>query len=40
LDAKCTADEVEQAAAWCQEAMGNDLDTTAKKIKIYAKLKR
>jgi len=40
LDAECTADEVEQEAAWCQEAMGNILDATAKKIRICAKSKR
>jgi len=40
LDAECTADEVEQEAAWCQEAMGNVLDATAKKIRICAKSKR
>jgi hypothetical protein len=40
LDAECTADEVEQEAAWCQEAMGNVLDATAKKIRICGKLKK
>jgi len=40
LDAECTADEVEQEAAWCQEAMGNILDATAKNIRICAKSKR
>ena len=40
LDAECPADEVEQEAAWCQEAMGNILDATAKKIKICARSKR
>jgi hypothetical protein len=30
LDVECTADEVEQDATWCQEAMGNVLDATAK----------
>jgi len=40
LDVECTADEVEQEAAWCQEAMGNLLDATAKKIRICAKSKR
>ena len=40
LDAECTADKVEQEAAWCQEAMGNVLDTMAKKITICAKSKR
>jgi hypothetical protein len=34
LDTECTADEVEQEAAWCQEAIGSVLDTTAKKIGI------
>jgi len=37
LDAECTADKVEQEAAWCQEAMGNVLDTTAKIIRICAR---
>jgi len=40
LDAECTADEVEQESTWCQEAMGNVLDATAKKIRIRAKSKR
>jgi len=40
LDAECTAEEVEQEAAWCQEAMGNILDATAQKIRICAKSKR
>jgi len=40
LDAECTADEVEQEAAWCQEAMGNVLDATAKKIRICARSNR
>jgi len=40
LDAECTADEVEQEAAWCQEAMGNVLDATAKTIRICARSKR
>ena len=40
LDAECTADEVEQEAAWCQEAMGNVLDATAEKVWICAKSKR
>jgi len=39
LDAECTADEAEQEAAWCQEAMGNVLDPTAKKIRICTKSK-
>jgi hypothetical protein len=38
-DAECTADEVEQQDTWCQEAMGNVLDATAKKIRICAKSK-
>ena len=40
LDTQCTADEMEQEATWCQEAMGNVLDTTAKKIRICARSKR
>jgi len=40
LDAKCTEDEVEQEAAWCQEAMSSVLDATAKKIRISAMSKR
>jgi len=40
FDAECTAEEVEQEATWCQEAMGNVLDTTAKKIRIWANSKR
>jgi len=40
LDAECTADEMEHEATWCQEAMGNVLDATAKKIGICAKSKR
>jgi len=40
LDAECTADEVEQEAAWCQEAMGNVHDAMAKKIRICATSKR
>jgi len=36
LDAECTADEVEQEAACCQEAMVNVLDAMAKKIRICA----
>jgi hypothetical protein len=40
LDAECTADEVEQEATWCQEAMINVLDDTAKKIRICAKSNR
>jgi len=34
LDAECTPDEVEQEAAWCQEAMCNVPDATAKNIRI------
>jgi len=40
LDAECTEDEVEQEAAWCQEAMSIVLDATAKKIRICTKSKR
>jgi len=40
LDAQCTEDEVEQEAAWCQEAMSSVLDATAKKIRICARSKR
>ena len=40
LHSECTADEVEQEAAWCQEAMGNVLDHMAKKIRIFAISKR
>jgi hypothetical protein len=40
LDAECTADEVEPQAAWCQAAMRNVLDTTEKKMRICANLKR
>jgi len=39
-DAECTADEVEQEAAGCLEAMGHILDATAKKIRIWTKSKR
>jgi len=39
-DAECTVDEVEQEAAWCQEAMSSVLDTTAKKIRICARSNR
>jgi hypothetical protein len=39
LDAECKADELEQVAAWCQEAIGNVLDTTANKISIHARCK-
>jgi len=31
LDAECTADELEHEVAWCQYAMGNVLDPTAKR---------
>jgi len=34
LHAECTEDEVEQEAAWCQEAMRSILDATAKKIRM------
>jgi hypothetical protein len=40
LDAECTEDEVEQEAAWCQEAMSSILNATAKKIRICAKSNR
>ena len=40
LDAECTADKVEQEAAGSQEAMGNVLDTTAKKIRIFPRSTR
>jgi len=40
LDAECAADEVQQQAAWCQEAMGNVLNSMAMKIRICAKWKR
>jgi len=36
LDAECTVDEVEQEAAWYQEAMSSVLDATVKKIRIRA----
>jgi len=39
LDAECTADEVEEDAAWCQEAIGSVLDATAEKRRICAKSK-
>jgi hypothetical protein len=35
-DAQCTEDEVEQEAAWWQEAMTSVLNATAKKIRICA----
>jgi len=37
LDAECTADDTEQEAAWCQEAMRNVHNATAKMVKICAK---
>jgi len=40
LSTECTEDEVEQEAAWCQEAMSSVLNSTAKKIRICAKSKR
>jgi len=40
VDAECTADEVDQEAAWFKEAMGNVLDVTAMKIRICAQWKR
>jgi len=40
LDAECTADKVEQEAAWCQEVTGNVLEATAKKIRICTRSKR
>jgi len=40
LDAEYTEDEVEQEAAWCQEAMSSVPDTTVKKISICARSKR
>ena len=40
LDAECTVDEVEQEAAWCQEAMSSVPEATAKKIRICARSKR
>jgi len=40
LSAECTEDEVEQEAAWCQEAMSSILNSTAMKIRICAKSKR
>jgi hypothetical protein len=39
LDAECTVDEVEQEAAWCQEATSSVLDATPKIIRICARLK-
>jgi hypothetical protein len=40
LSAECTEDEVEQEAAWCQEAMSSVLNSTANTISICAKSKR
>ena len=40
LDAECTEDEVEQEAAWSQEAMSSILNASAKKIRICARSKR
>jgi len=40
LDAECTEDEVEEEAAWCQEAMCNVLNATAKRTGICARSKR
>jgi len=40
LDAECTEHEVEQEAAWCQEAMSTVLKATAKMIRICAKSKK
>jgi len=40
LDAEFTEDEVEQEAAWCQEAMSLVLDATAQKIWICSQSKR
>jgi hypothetical protein len=39
LDEECTEDEVEQGAAWYQEAMSSVLDATAKKIRICTRSK-
>jgi len=39
LDAECTADEVEQETAWCQESMGSILDTIEMRIWICANSK-
>jgi len=38
LDAECTEDEVEQEAAWCQQAISSILNATPKKIRICASL--
>ena len=40
IDAKCTEDEVEQQAAWCQEAISSVHDAMAKKNSICASSKR
>jgi len=40
LDAECTEGELEQEAAWCQEAMSSVLNATAKMMSICAKSKR
>jgi hypothetical protein len=40
LDAECTEDEVEQEAAWCQDAMSSVPNATAKNNRIRAKSKR
>ena len=40
LDAECTAGEVEQEAACCQDATCSVFDATAKKISICARSKR
>jgi hypothetical protein len=40
LEPECTEDDVDQEAAWCQEAMSSVLDATAKKIRICARSKR
>jgi hypothetical protein len=40
LNAECTADEEKQEAARCQEAIGNVLEATAKKIRICHESKR
>jgi len=39
-DAECTEDEVEQEAAWRQEAMSSVLNATAKIIRICARSKK
>jgi len=40
LHAKCTANEVEEEAVWCQEVMGSIRDATVQRISICAKAKR